>query len=241
MSTDRYPIVEALCEFRFSKESPWDMAIPGLLFGRLSEHYPERKQIRIVNEEIRPGRTAPEHRVEIIDRMQLVAPDQKSLLQVNQNLLTVNRLAPYDKWETFKPRIEQALALYRDVAQPRGLDRIGLRYINRLSMPGDIAVVENYFNFYPHLQHPLPQYMVDFNCFTRLQFDDLRASLNLVLRHDKTVKNAVGVILDLDIYTGTAEMDSAMEWVEQAHERLDEMYRSAITDKTRSLIEEGKT
>jgi uncharacterized protein (TIGR04255 family) len=240
MSVESYPIVEAICEFRFGGNSPWDMAIPGLLFGKLEEEYPERKQIRLIQEDLRPGPTGPERRVEVIDRMQLVAPDQKSLLQVNQNLLTVNRLAPYDKWEAFKPRIEQALKVYRDIAQPTGLDRIGLRYINRLSIPGDKAVVEDYFNFYPHLQSPLPQYMVDFNCFTRLQFDDLPASLNLVLRHDRSVKNAVGVILDLDIYTDAAELDCAIDWVEGAHQRLDDTYRSAITDRTRALLEEGK-
>ena len=39
-------------------------------------------------------------------------------------------------WEEFAPRIAAALEAYRKVVEPNGINRVGVRYINQIAMPG---------------------------------------------------------------------------------------------------------
>jgi uncharacterized protein (TIGR04255 family) len=50
------------------------------------------------------------------------------------------------------------------------------------------------------------------------------------------------VVLDLDYYLtkpGTVDLDSASDWVNMAHDRLEIMFEACITDKTRNLFSDG--
>ncbi|MGQ0654564.1 MAG: TIGR04255 family protein [Betaproteobacteria bacterium] len=38
------PIIEAICEFRFSETSPWDLTIPGLIYELVKDKFPKRVQ-----------------------------------------------------------------------------------------------------------------------------------------------------------------------------------------------------
>jgi uncharacterized protein (TIGR04255 family) len=57
---------------------------------------------------------------------------RNDLIQLSENVLTVNVLPRYAGWAAFKNRIRIAWDLFQRTASPIGLSRIGLRYINRI-------------------------------------------------------------------------------------------------------------
>lgn len=232
----QYPIVEALVEFQFDPASPWDMTVPGLLFKELEDDFPNREQKRLINQRVEMVAEGPRQTVNIIERMQMFSEDRLSLVQVNQHLLTVNRLAPYTKWESLLPNIKTALNAYQKIAKPVGLRRVGLRFINKIQIPGESIKMEDYFGFYPHLEAGLPQDFVSFACSVVIAFSELGGFLNLQLRPDLERTDVPVTILDLDLFSETVALDQAVEWVDKAHAELDVAFRNAITDKTRALL-----
>jgi uncharacterized protein (TIGR04255 family) len=143
------PIIEALCEFRFEPGLPWDLAIPGLLYEKVRDGFRTRRQVRAFETSVSASPEGVEQQVRAIDRMQFLREDEKALIQVGPNMLAVNHLRPYPTWQEFLPLIRGGFEAYREAAGPEGIQRIGLRYINRIEIPGPGVEMEDYFLFYP--------------------------------------------------------------------------------------------
>jgi uncharacterized protein (TIGR04255 family) len=87
-----------------------------------------------------------------IDKIQFVREDESSLIQVGTNLLTVNHLLSYTGWKDFKKLIFETFDIYKNIAKPDSICRIGLRYINRFNnILTNPAELKDYFNIYPSI------------------------------------------------------------------------------------------
>ena len=62
---------------------------------------------------------------------------------------SVHMLRPYKGWETFRPQIQQALDAYSRIAEPEGITRIGLRYINKITIKEPHNDLSPYFSIPP--------------------------------------------------------------------------------------------
>src|SRR6266853_138935 len=109
--TKRYnnpPLVEALCEFQFDADVPWDLTLIGLIYEKLNDLFPKKQQlplnfaVAVTSQTNEQTGTAP-----MIPLMRFLDSDEKKLVQIGQDLLTVNHLKPYDSWEEFLPFIEE--------------------------------------------------------------------------------------------------------------------------------------
>ena len=66
-------------------------------------------------------------------------------------MLTVNRVPEYKAWENFMPSIIKALHTLKNVMEINTIERIGLKYINKINA-GEKHSFENFtklFNLYP--------------------------------------------------------------------------------------------
>lgn len=238
------PIIEALCEFQFEPTSPWDLAIPGLVYEKIRHEFPKRRQAKHLDVGLRAGAEGVEQEVHTMDRMQFLREDEKALIQVSQNLLAVNHLKPYPSWERFAPLIQQAFDTYRDVAKPTGIRRIGLRYINRIELPGPTLKLEDYLYFYPFLAPNLPQDHGAFIAGVDIPYEDGRDGLRLQASSVNPQKPGfLGILLDLDYSlrrAGTISFEATYNWTEIAHSRVEEVFEGCITDNLRQHFEEIK-
>ena len=157
------PLVEAVCEFRFDPTSVYDLTVPGLVFEKLQEQFPKRRQAGYLQTTIQKTPEGVRQVVSQLDVSQFFSEDEHRVVQVGRNLLSVNQLKPYPGWETLLPVIQGALAEYCGIAKPKGYQRIGLKYLNRINIPVPQIELEDYFDFYPHLGERLPQQLVEFS------------------------------------------------------------------------------
>lgn len=232
------PIVEAVCEFRFDPLSPWDITIPGLIFSKLEGTFSKKRQKRLMASEMAEGPNgAPVQNVNIVERVQMLTEDEKSLVQVNRNFLSVNQLAPYTSWEAYSPLIEKSLDVYRNVASPSGLQYIGLRYINRVLLPKNITNLGDYFNFYLAIKGSLPHNYTQFMCSNLVPRDN-NGFLNFQLSSGAASDNLLPIILDLSCFSESIKIDDAMDWIVTAHDDLDAVFRGCLTDKAREIVQE---
>jgi len=237
------PIAEAVCEFRLTSETKWDPTIPGFLYEKVKEQFPNKEQKLIQEISITQNAHGVRQRVQPSERAFFLATDRKTFMQVGPHLLAVNRLKPYAGWEVFKPKIEDAFRALATVVETKGLQRIGLRYINRIEIPGHSVNLGEYFEFRPFRGQSLPQKnMTSFLVGCILSFADGRDACRLELTNAVPEKaENVSFVLDLDYFLNqprAVSEDQALEWVESAHQRIDELFEGCITDKLRKLFQE---
>lgn len=239
------PILEALCEFQFEPSQPWDLTIPGLFYREVKSEFPIRHQFNPFQISLQtdlPGASI-QNVAGNADRMQFRREDDRALIQVGPDLLAVNHLKPYSDWKTFKQMIERALGVYGQVADPQAIRRIGLRYINRLEFPGQHQLeIERFLLAVPTVPSDVPQ---TFSSWAqRIEIPFVEANGLLVLQSRSAFEegqDGIAFLLDLDFVTLQPEvvkLDSAMEWVERAHDEVEKTFEACVTLEAKRLFGE---
>lgn len=178
------PIQEAVCEVRFRKPSDGWAVLPGQLFERLKDRYPaEPTQEGPMFGPGFPGlempspgpTTGPRMQVMVAagipGRVRLSDSTGTRLVLIASHVLSVTSERPYEGWESFSGRIAEAVQAFSDVTQKSfDVERMGLRYINRLNIPG--PTLEKYFDVRPLSFRSLPMTHLNFLCRSELAIEN---------------------------------------------------------------------
>jgi uncharacterized protein (TIGR04255 family) len=244
---DAVSLMEAVCEFRLTSDTPWDLAVPGLFYEKVKDTFPRRKQRTVQEIEIRAGSNGLQRHPRTNERIMFLTEDQKMVIQVGPRLLAINALRPYPTWQGFKARIEMAWKSLQHVVEVKGIQRLGLRHVHALALPARNVKLSEYFEFHPFVTRKLRQQMVSFLMGTEFSFADDR---------DRCRVQLVGPPPDagekrrfvLDIYhflfqPCAVEIADAMSWIETAHDHVEEVFEECITDKLREILggKQGKS
>ena len=236
------PITEAICAFQFEPDSPWDLAVPGLIYEKIRGTFPKRRQAKVLDVGISPGPRGIRHQFRSSDRIQFSREDEKALIQVGPQNLSIHHLKPYPSWREFSPLIEMGFNAYCEVVEPKNIHRIGLRYINRIEITGEKIKLEDYFRFRPFIDLSLSQ---DFNAFIvgiQVPYEDSRDILKLQLTNAVVNRSDIlATILDLDYFLGKPgeiPIDNIFKWVNVAHNHIEEAFEDCITDSVRQIFVE---
>ncbi|KPL05716.1 hypothetical protein AMJ85_11035 [candidate division BRC1 bacterium SM23_51] len=236
------PIVEAVCEFRLTPATKWDLTIPGLIYAKVKEDFPNKEQRPIQEVEFTQSQEGTQQQIRASELALFLAENRETFIQVGPRLLAVNRLKPYHSWARFKPSIEKAFGALTDTVDVEGLQRIGLLYINRIEIPGSPVDLDKYFEFRPFLGDNLPQDMANFFLGCRLPFRDGKELCRVELISAVPENpNSVAILLRLDYHfahPNVVRPDGALEWVEAAHSQVEEIFEGCITDRLREIFQE---
>lgn len=238
------PVVEAVCEFRLTPDTPWDMTIPGLVYEKLRDAFPRREQRLMQEVELIQGPEGLQQQIRTSERILLFADDRKTFIQLGPRLLAVNALRPYPTWEGFKPKIERAFESLSRTVEIGGLERIGLRYINQIEIPSSMFKIENYLQFYVLLGPQLPQDLADFIARGEFVYADGRDRCRVELKPAPSRDpQRTTLMLDIDYFLArqkAVEAHAAINWIEAAHDRVEQVFEGCITDSLRNLFQEVK-
>jgi uncharacterized protein (TIGR04255 family) len=232
------PLLETVAEFRFVTRGTWDAAIPGLVFLALKGTFPTRAMAH--NVEVAPSDQGPAIQLQAL--IQFRSEDNARFVQLAPHYLSVHHTKPYSGWTAWAPTIQQVLQAYVETAKPAGVQRAGLRFVNRIAFsPGSIEPA-SYFNFYPHLGEQLPQHMAGFVTSVTLPFAEKRDGLRLQLRSAQpgpAPEHRPAVELDLDYYLRrpeSLEVGDLTTWLDGAHLEIESVFEACLTDRTRQLF-----
>lgn len=236
------PLIEALCEFQFVSEN-WDLTIPGLVYQKIKKDYPNKHQVKMMELEfqVKSSEISPKMRGDT-DRMQFLNKEESGLVQVGQNLLAVNFLQPYPKWQNFRERIKEMLEVYKDIAHPAGIKRIGLRYINKIEIPVSEFDLSDYFNLQPTLPKQIPSQFGPIFMRVEIPYSANDGLLVLTFASNPSAQpNNSSFILDLDFATPVehgCKFDNYFDWIEVAHKNVEIAFEACIKDRARNLFQE---
>jgi uncharacterized protein (TIGR04255 family) len=238
------PVIEAVCEFRLSPATKWDPAVPGLIYSRVKEDFPNREQRQIREIEMSEMPDGTQQQVRTSEVAVFLSHDRKAFIQVGPRLLAINCLKPYPSWERFRPNIVRAFEALGDTVAIQALERIGLLYINRIEITGQSADLDKYFEFRPYLGPGLPQHMSSLLLGCLLPFNEgkevCRVEL-VTLTPDKP--NTVVLLLRLDYSLSQPNVlppERALDWVDVAHSHIEDIFEGCISDRLREIFSEVK-
>ncbi|WP_067048849.1 TIGR04255 family protein [Methanofollis ethanolicus] len=236
------PIVEAVCEFRFSSDTPWEQDLPDRFYDAVRDHFPIRESRKGQSLEIKANATGIEkHTVETVDIPVFFTKDRKMLVQLGPRALSVHCLRPYPSWEVFGPTIRRAYEIIDSLTGGiRGFDRIGLLYVDKIEIPGETVRLEDYFAFYPHLGEGLPEEVVNFMVGCDFAYND-RDICRLKLTQAMPEKqNTLAYLLSTDYFLAqkdTVRPEDACAWVEEAHIKVKALFKGCITKKLEEIFD----
>lgn len=234
------PVVEAVCQFVLSPDTPWDVTIPGLFYEKLKDDFPHRETrvfrgvgVRVPSDQEQPAFFLGEEPVLVLS-----SESRTMLVQLGPRILTVNALKPYPSWAIFRSRIEQAWSNLRTVVQVEGLEFVGLRYINQVKISEFPQDLEDCFEIRPNFG-PLPATQIlAFIAGGLISLnegrDRCRVQLNNTLEDPKTV------FLDIEYSLAQPKalaLEQITDWMEEAHNKIVEIFEGTITDRLRATFE----
>ncbi len=239
------PLIEAVCEFRFTPDTPWDLTIPGLMYEKVGKEFPHKEQRLAQEIEILQTPQGVQQQTRTVERVLFLTNDRKIFIQAGPHLLAVTCLKPYPTWNGFKPRVESAFRSLTEIIDIKGLQRIGLRYINHIEIPAhSINLLDEYFEFRPFLGQNLPQHMADFIVGCVWHFSSGRDSCRVQITNALPEKpDNSAFILDLDYFLAqpkAVSANQALEWVEEAHQKVEEIFEGCISKPLRDIFREVK-
>jgi len=240
------PIVEAVCEFQFEEGSPWDLTVPGRIYEKVRSTFPILRQAERVTVSVlgNPEEFGPQFGT--LSLMQFLRKDEKALVQVGTHLLSVSVLKSYPSWQTFLSLIKRGFNTYRDVAAPKGFRRIGLRYINHIEIPNHDIRLEDYFEFCPRVGPGLHQDFGTFALGVQFPYEETRDLLNIQLASlpkQTPLSDSANVVLSLDyllLRPGEVTLEGVFQWIDVAHQHIEDAFEACITQKLRQLFKEVK-
>ena len=245
------PVREVVCEFRYEEDGTWDGASPGLVYAALSDEFPRRlvedrpapspEPSAQASRLLPPGvqqvglRVIPELPLRFWRR-----DDESGVFSVTPYRLAVSHFRPYPSWEGFKEIVLKGSEAYQGVLNPTRVNRIGLRYINDVSV-GQLPVrLGEFFNFYPFVGPTIGGDLSRFHSLVQIEFEDGRDSLVLqMVSTPPSEEQEAEVVLDLDYFLAPSnhlELDEITEWLESAHANLQSVFEGCLTDAARGLF-----
>jgi uncharacterized protein (TIGR04255 family) len=201
------PIVEAVIEIRARAEAPWqESTISEELKSKLPD-YPIIGSQSAFRQEVRfSSGQPPETKQEDLGWKGLRFQTENGLqvVQFNRDGFVFSRLQPYENWERFHNEALRLWGFHSSLAHITEIQRLGLRFINRITMSVRETALEDYIQ--PHA--PPPQGL-DLPLFNFFHLDQLAVpgypyainiARTLQLPRDPELEG-FGILLDIDVFS----------------------------------------
>ena len=141
------PIVEAVIDIKGRAAEPWEeSAIQAQLKAKLPD-YPQVDSHREFRHEFKmaPGQEPQQTLLDLGWKgLRLRSSDKLHIAQFNRDGFVFSRLHPYESWEQLIGEGMRLWGIHREIARPSEVQRLGLRFINRILLPPKYTDFEDY-------------------------------------------------------------------------------------------------
>lgn len=141
-------IAEALCEIHFdlAEGVEWKPSLPGEFFKRLQDDYPEMEPMQEMGVQLQAGPSGLAQRIlPSRTRFRYKHKTEPRLLQLAEKTFTLNVLPQYPGWDVMVEQLADTWKQASEVLAPERVNRIGLRYINRVPKESEGQTASDWF------------------------------------------------------------------------------------------------
>jgi uncharacterized protein (TIGR04255 family) len=240
------PIIEAVLDIDCDLPPTLDLSdLQADAAVALRERYPKfRKQFiqeHVITKE--PDAPAAMRVNKGLGALQFLAEDEKQLVQFRLNGFSFNRLEPYTSLDKYLPEIEASWRIFRELAKPVQIRRIGIRMINRILLP----MLEGTLDFGDFLLVPprLPSIgaKLGFLSFLdqHLAMDaETGNRVNIVKTTQAPVDGKLPLILDIDVFqlcqTTPDDWSDLLERIKSLRSLKNRIFQHTLTQQCLNLF-----
>ncbi len=204
------PIVESVIDIRIASDIKWDgTALKQDLQNRLKD-YPKIEELREFRYHISPMPNPDQEAKPKTEDMgcvglKLHSMNHLHIVQFNQGAFVFSRLKPYEDWSQFTGEGLRLWKIYREIFRPVAVQRLGVRFINRIPLQADYAGLEDYYNNPPKELAGLNWPQAGFLTHDLFQVPGTDYAVNIIKTRvpPNAADNEQGVVLDIDVYFQT--------------------------------------
>lgn len=241
LSFSKVSIDEAICEFRLTPDTPWDVTIAGKLCAKMEQDFPLVQKYSVSEGEIAPVIPESQKLEQLIrtrERVVMLTQDKDMFLVLEPRLFGIVALAPYPGWETFRPQVAKSWEKLCETVEVRGLERIGLRYMTQIELNENIARRDDCFEFRLWVDKSrLPWDIVETTAIAVFSFVDGRDRCRVGLSSVPESAKKLDIDYSLARPRGVAPA-KAMEWIDEAHSGVVRVFEGCIAEDARRTFSE---
>lgn len=235
------PIVEAVIELRFA-ESLNQQHLETLALkkkSRFTVQKIEEIEFKISAQKDLAAQT--EINSKLVGYKLIGSDDTSNLIQIKSNSISISRLPPYEGWPKLIESFKEYYSWYTN-KKFKPLNRIGVRYINRIDIPMTTKGIEleDYFKVYPAT--PKTGFL-DINSFgmqTVAALDNSKVlTINLHSANETPLINHASIVFDLDVaQVQNMPLSEAklFETLEQIRVIKDQHFENLLTPRCKKIF-----
>jgi uncharacterized protein (TIGR04255 family) len=219
------PIVEAALGIQARAERPWEAST---VSQKIKATLPDYPKVASHNQFVQAIKLEPSKAPETMTQemgwngFRVQSEVEPHIAQFNRDGFIFSRLHPYETWERFLREALRLWQIYVGMAGPTQVQRISLRYINRIDLPLGDMEFEDYIQPAPQTPHKMNVPFYGFFHQDTLAVPGHDYSINIVRTIQQPADprmRGLGLILDIMVMT---MQPFALE-EEALHRRLPEM------------------
>lgn len=237
------PIVEAIIDIDCDLPPKLDFSQVERTAGDvLQDAYPKMRRQMLQGHSITPK---DEQTLSIgihhgLQAIQFFSEDEKQLTQFRPAGYSFNRLNPYEGLDKYLPEIERTWALFVQIVKPVKIRKIGLRTINRISLPLNNLRLEDYLATGPRLP---PCHNLTFTDFLNQHMAIEPATghqVNILMSTQPSEGEKLPLILDVDAFS--MNPIEGLQWevihtvILQLRTLKNNVFKSILTEKCMTLF-----
>ena len=236
MGDKRYknpPVIEAVIEIRFSPKATLKSERIADYIDRKIAGFQTIESLRTIESKIDAKKGLQSTTTDELG-FKLSGHSDSVVLQLRKNGFVFSKLAPYQKWENFRDVAFEYWVDFSRFVMARSYDRVGLRYINAISIGRSRFDLEDYVTAHPVWDPRIGDDLNQCSMSVGFPFPKQRANAKLLMepRGDK-------IILDIDVYRSD-QLPRTPAPAKRVFDQLKlierKIFESSITDKARELF-----
>lgn len=235
------PIVEAVLDIRVVPSVKWDeTSLQAELKKRLPD-FPKVETLREARVQIVPPVQPGKPMFEDVGcvGLKLHSNDNLHIVQFNKGAFVFSRLKPYVDWGRFSQEALRLWTIYCELLKPTEVRRIGLRFINRISIKQTTIELSDYYKYPPESLKELNWPLAGYLHHDVMQVPETAYSVNVI----KTVQNVpgeIGLLLDIDVFMPSQFAYNELRIIECLEEMRWVKNKIFFGSLTKKLIQELK-
>lgn len=237
------PITEALIDIQVSFQSPPSLSTFESFHEALKGSLPVKEARHVVKSSTRfvkgvPQQTIPDE--PYIDGYRFRSPESNKILQCRQDGFTFNKLKPYENWEVFRTEANEYWKLFIEKVAPVKVNRLGLRYINRIELPLPFIDFKEYLLSAPEVAPKLPQSLSHFFMSFSIPYPEHGAMAIITqTMENQTLPAKLPIILDIDVFQDVnfkPEDSGIWERLDLLRNIKNDIFSNSLTDKAKEMF-----
>ena len=234
------PIVEAVLDVRVLLSRLWDeSSLQNKLKQRLLD-YPKHETIEETKFQFSPEKMSSVVRDPVPVGLKCSSDDNPNIVQFNKNSFVFSRLEPYEDWGKFREEALRLWEVYCELLQPSEITRIGLRFINRITVKQQSIDLADYYKSPPQFIEGLNWSLAGYLYQDTRRVPDTHYFVNVVRTTVQGDVEENGLLLDIDVFIQDSfsyDKLRVCKYVEEMHWVKNKVFFGSLTEK---FIEECK-